>query len=353
MDVVEQKPRSRHPQRAVVPNVIAPDNEVSMLRFPARTVRILATLAIAILSVAPLGAAAQETPSAQRAVLVTGASSGIGLKITEKLASEGWFVYAGARKPEDMAALDRIPNVQAVQLDVTVDTDIAAAVETIRNGGRGLYGVVNNAGIAVLAPLVDVEEPELKSIFDVNVFGPYRITKAFAPLLIESKGRVVTISSISGILSGAFFGPYSMTKHAMEAFGDALAAEMARFDVKSSLIEPGNFKSEIGRNTMAQAEAAHERLKGTAFEEQARNMVAAMGRYDTYPEPDAVAAAALHALSDPAPKMRYMVVATQRQAEVTIRKAIEELVQLNHSHDFSYDRDGLIRMLDETLARVK
>jgi NAD(P)-dependent dehydrogenase (short-subunit alcohol dehydrogenase family) len=142
-----------------------------------------------------------------------------------------------------------------------------------------------------------------------------------------------------------------MSKHAIEAFGDALAAEMARFEVKSSLIEPGNYKSEIGQNTMAQAEAARERLRDTPFEQQAESMVAAMGNYDNYPEPDDVAAAAMHALSDPAPKARYMVVATPRQAEVTIRKAIEELVQLNASHRFSYDREALILMLDESLAR--
>jgi NAD(P)-dependent dehydrogenase (short-subunit alcohol dehydrogenase family) len=319
-----------------------------------RSILQISTIAvIAIVSLAPPDAAAQGTPAEQRAVLVTGASSGIGRKITETLASQGWFVYAGARKPEDIASLNTIRNVQAVRLDVTVTADIAAAVETVRAGGRGLYGVVNNAGIAVLAPLINVEENELQSIFDVNVFGPYRITKAFAPMLIESKGRVVTISSISGILSGPFFGPYSMSKHAMEAFGDALAVEMARFEVKSSLIEPGNYKSEIGRNTMAQAEAALERMMGTPFEQQARNMVAAMGNYDNYPEPDDVAAATVHALSDPAPKMRYMVVATQRQAEVTIRKAMEELVQLNQSHRFSYDREALIRLLDETLARIK
>jgi hypothetical protein len=104
---------------------------------------------------------------------------------------------------------------------------------------------------------------------------------------------------------------------------------------------------------MAQAEAALERVIGTPFEQQARNMVTAMGRYDTYPEPHAVSAAVLHALSDPSPRMRYMVVPAERQAEVTILKAIEELVQLNQSHPFSYDREALIRMLDEALARVR
>jgi NAD(P)-dependent dehydrogenase (short-subunit alcohol dehydrogenase family) len=315
--------------------------------------RIFASVAVGITCVVPARAPAQSGTDSQQAVLVTGASSGIGRKITERLAAQGYFVYAGARKPEDLSALNAIKNVQAVKLDVTVPADIAAAVETVRRGGRGLHGVVNNAGVAVVAPLIDVEEKELSSLFDVNVFGPYRITKAFAPMLIESKGRVVTISSISGILSGAFFGPYSMSKHAIEAYGDALSVEMARFGVKSSLIEPGNYRSEIGRSTTAQAEAALKRLTGTQFEQQARNMVAAMGNYDNYPEPDDVAAAALHALFDPNPKMRYMVVPAARQAEVTIRKAIEELVQLNQNHKFSYDREALVKMLDEALARVK
>jgi NAD(P)-dependent dehydrogenase (short-subunit alcohol dehydrogenase family) len=287
----------------------------------------------------------------QRAVLVTGASSGIGLKIATLLASPGHFVYAGARKPEDIATLSKIRNVQGIRLDVTAPSDIAAAVETVRKGGRGLHGVVNNAGIAILSPLMQTDDAEMASILDVNVSGPYRVTKAFAPLLIEAKGRVVTVSSISGILSGPFFGPYSMSKHAMEAFGDALDAEMAPLGVRSSLIEPGNYRSEIGRATMGQAERAAARAVGTPFEAQMKRLVTVMGNYDTYPEPDAVAEAASHALFSNVPKRRYMVVSNAREADVTINKAIEELVQLNQAHKFSYGRDVLVRKLDSAMAR--
>ena len=301
----------------------------------------------------PSPAPAQQAQGTQRTVLVTGASSGIGRRITETLASEGAFVYAGARRAEDIAALSKIPNVQGVRLDVTVPADIAAAVETIRKGGRALDGIVNNAGVAVVGPLIEMEDKELTSLFEVNTYGPYRVVRAFAPMLIASKGRVVTISSISGVLSGPFLGAYSMSKHAVEAFGDALGAEMGRLGVGSSLVEPGNYRSEIGRNTMTQVEAAMKRAAGGPFEQPMRGMQAAMGRYDSYPEPDDVAKAVSHALFDPNPRVRYMVVPEARQAEVTIRKAIDEVVQLNAGHKFSYDRETLVKMLDSSLAKVK
>ncbi|MGE3618544.1 MAG: SDR family oxidoreductase [Gemmatimonadales bacterium] len=294
-----------------------------------------------------------QTQGGGKVVLVTGASSGIGRRITEVLAAKGHQVYAGARKPEDLAALNRIPNVRSVRLDVTSDADIAAAVATVRNGGRGLDGVVNNAGVAIIGPLIETEERDLRWLFDVNVYGPYRITKAFAPLLIESKGRVVNISSISGILSGPLLGSYSMSKHAIEAFGDALGAEMGRFGVRVSLVEPGNYRSEIGQNLLARLGSVDSAVKDSRFEAMQRQVFNAMGGYDNYPEPDDVAEATLDALTSAMPKMRYMVVPAARQAEVTIRKAIEELVQLNQSHRFSYDRDTLVKMLDEALARLK
>jgi NAD(P)-dependent dehydrogenase (short-subunit alcohol dehydrogenase family) len=288
----------------------------------------------------------------QKAVLVTGASTGIGRKITEKLAAEGHYVYAGARKPADIAGLSEIENVQGIRLDVTVQEEIDAAVRVVEEGGLGLYAVVNNAGVNVLAPLIEVDEEELDFLFDVNIYGPYRITKAFAPMIIESHGRISNISSISGTLSGPLYGIYAMSKHALEAYTDSLAVEMAVLGVKVSAIEPGNYKTNIFHNRCDRMMARGYSAEGSRFEEFVAPRVEMCKNRpdDPDPEPDQVADAVLHALFDDDPKEHYLVVPEQRQAEWTIRKAIEELVSLNEDHDFSYSRDALVQMLDEQLA---
>jgi NAD(P)-dependent dehydrogenase (short-subunit alcohol dehydrogenase family) len=300
-------------------------------------------------------AADTESPATglKKAVLVTGASSGIGKKIAELLAAEGHFVYAGARKEKDLAALNKMPNTQAIRLDVTIQADIDAAVATIIKEGRGLHGVVNNAGVAIVAPLIEVSESDLDFIFDVNIYGPYRITRAFAPLLIEGKGRVTNISSISGFGSDTLFGPYSMSKHAIEAYNDSLAKEMARFDVQVSAIEPGNYKSKIGQSLVKRLREGDGMGGDSLYAEDMQRMLGYMdGGLEAEPEPDAVAEAVLHALFDDNPKARYMVVPAQDQADWTVRKAMTEMVELNHDHPFSYDRDALIEMLDEVLEAV-
>jgi NAD(P)-dependent dehydrogenase (short-subunit alcohol dehydrogenase family) len=250
-----------------------------------------------------------------------------------------------------MDDLNAIRNVQAVQLDVTSATDIAAAVETVRKGGRGLYGVVNNAGVAIVAPLVEAEERDMQFILNVNLFGPYRITKAFAPFLFESKGRVVNISSLNGFVANGMIGAYSMSKHGVEAFGDALETELAPFGVRVANIEPGNYGTNIGRNLLARADTTP--LATSRFARQWRATLAGMGRFDQNPPPDAVADAVLHAFTSENPKHRYLVVPAQNQAEIVIRTALRHAAQLNHDQPFSYDRDALVKMLDEELERVK
>jgi len=313
------------------------------------------TFSIVVISLAtlfpPSTAQAEDSPG-QKAVLVTGASSGLGRAMTELMAAKGYFVYAGARKDKDMQELNAIENVQAVRLDVTRQDEIDAAVKTISDAGRGLYGLVNNAGVVVLMPLIETDEQDFNFQMDVNVYGPYRVTRAFAPLIIESKGRISTIGSISGTLSSATWGPYSMSKHAMEAFSDALADEMKRFDVKVSLIEPGTYQSKIGASAVKRMEQREQSLEGSEFkadmDENVEWLTKALAQSG---DPDEVSKAVMHALFDANPKPRYLVVPNEEQAQWTIYRAIERMVEQNNDQKYSYDRAALIEMLDKAMAQ--
>ena len=300
-----------------------------------------------------LSATAEADDATSRAVLVTGASSGSGRVIAETLASRGYHVYAGARKQADMDELNEIENIEAIRLDVTVQADIDAAVEKVRSNGRGLYGLVNNAGVAVLGPLVEIPEADVEFVMNVNVFGPYRVTKAFAPLLIESQGRITTIGSISGILSGTFYGPYSMSKHAMEAYTDSLASEMAKFGVKVSIIEPGGFNSKIGPTTYNRMMANGFSFDDSLYKEEWEEswLLEDEGKYDAQNNvPEEIANAVVDLLESDDPKVRYMIVGSRESAKVTVQKAMQEMVQLNEKHAHTLERDELIEMLDEMLA---
>ena len=302
-------------------------------------------VSLPLLGVLVMNSALPAESTAPKAVLVTGASTGIGRRITERLAADGYFVYATARKPEDLKALGALKNVQAVPLDVTRPEDIAAAVATITKGGRGLYGLVNNAGIGTAGAIGDMKLEEYDLVMNVNASGPVRMIKAFEPLIIEQKGRIVNIGSISGILASPNLAAYSMSKHAIEALTDSLAGQVDTAGVRVSVVEPGNYNSEIVKNAMARMGADSAAARATGY--------AARVDRSNYKQPDEVAAAVEQALSEPDPKRRYMVVPNQEEAEVTIRKQIEQLVQLNEGQPYTFDRATLVKMLDEALAKAR
>jgi NAD(P)-dependent dehydrogenase (short-subunit alcohol dehydrogenase family) len=295
------------------------------------------------------GATAAEDSRVQRAVLVTGASSGIGLKITELLAANNFYVYAGARKAEDLDRLDEMNNVSSIRLDVTVHGEIENAVEFVRGEGRGLYGVVNNAGVGSISSLVSGPEFDLDFTFDVNVYGPYRINRAFLPLLVESNGRTTIIGSISGFIAGRS-GIYSMSKFAVEAYTDSLARELADTGVHVSIVEPGGFKSEFRSNRAARSLAAAARGEIELTGEQRARLENAGEREATLKQPDEVAEAVLELFTSDNPKRRYMVTPDQQQADATIRAALTRVVELNIDQKYSYERDELVELLDELLA---
>ena len=287
----------------------------------------------------------------QKAVLVTGASSGIGLKIAEKLSGSGFYVYATARKEADLARLDAMDNVSSVRLDVTAQEEINAAVKFVEAQGRGLYGVINNAGVSAFSPLLTGPESDMDFVFDVNVYGPYRVNRAFMPMLDESDGRTSTIGSISGFTGTS--GIYSMSKFAVEAYTDSLARETAGTGVHVSVVEPGGFKSRIGANRAARALAAADKGEIELSAKERARHERALEQESTRKDPDEVADAVYALLTADKPKRRYMVTPNEDQAQRTIKAAMRRVIQLNHDQPYQYDREGLISVLDELLAEIE
>lgn len=290
----------------------------------------------------------------QKSILVTGASTGIGRHLAESLAGAGYHVYAGARKDKDLAELGAIENITAVQLDVTSQDQVDAAVAMITEKGTGLYALVNNAGVGGGGPVVETPVADQSFVYDVNVEGVYRITKAFAPMVIESKGRIVTTGSIAGTLA-AFpgFSAYAGSKHWIEAFTDSFAEEMKPVGVAVSVVEPGNYKSNIRRSSVSRRLEKVKTTGGEVTEEMKQNYDKTADRELSYKEPDEVTEAFMHALFDDEPLRRYMVVPNEDEQSMTIRTKVNELVQLNQWGPYSYSRDELIKMLDEAMAGGK
>ena len=300
----------------------------------------------------PLYAADNEsTSSTSNAVVVTGASSGIGRRIAETLAANGYFVYAGARKPEDIDALSKIPNVQGIRLDVTVQSDIDAAVDTVRAAGRGLYGLVNNAGVLITGPSTEVDVERVKWLFDVNVFGVYRVTQAFAPLIIESEGRITMIGSVAGNIGIEFLGPYSMSKHAIEGYTDALASELERFGVYVSVVAPGDYASDIWKSDIARARAKGIVSDDSPYADDYHRWIDLVASMELE-EPVAVAEAVRRALSDDQPRRRYLVVPNEQEMAWVTGSAVRRLAELNDGHAFSYSEEELTNLIRSSIATV-
>ncbi len=286
-------------------------------------------------------------------ILVTGASTGIGRKIVELLASKDHLVYACARKDSDLQELAQINNVKSIKLDVTDNDQIKNVVEFVENQGQGLYGLVNNAGVSDMAALVDMEDEDFHFVMNVNLYGVFWVTKALHEYIIESKGRIVNIGSVAGILSEPFMGAYNTSKHALEGYTDNLSYEMNKFDVSVSIVEPGNYKSQIAKSAGTRIQPKLPKRKESKYIRDIGKIlsdpVASPDRAQ-YKEPDEVADAIYHALTSDKPKPRYMVVPNELEARATIERIIQELVELNDWHAYSYDRDALIAMLDSKLA---
>ncbi len=260
------------------------------------------------------------------AVLVTGASSGIGAAVVERLDRLGFRVLAGVRSDVDADALraSRSSRVTPVRLDVTDPVQIAAAAEIVgeQAGGR-LAGLVNNAGVARGGPLEYLDLEELRDQLEINLIGQLAVTQAMLEHLRRATGRIVMVGSISGRVSAPNLGPYAASKHALAALTESLRAELAAWKIRVALVEPGSIQTAIwdkADDTAARVRAelpteAIARYGGLLDHTEA---VIAQSKKHAAPA-SKVADAVEHALTARRPKPTYVVGRDARAAAALLR----------------------------------
>ena len=264
----------------------------------------------------------------QQAVVVTGASSGIGKAIALELDACGFQVFAGVRKQEDCIAFSREASskLKPVFLDVTDESSIAAAVETVAGATNGrLCGLVNNAGVGLGGPLELVPIAETRKLMEVNVIGLLATTKAFAPLIRKGCGRIVNIGSLAGLIAIPGASAYAASKFAVQAITDSLRLELAPFGIDVTIVDPGAIESALWEKGRAQKkailDAAPQELMdlyaplieiGRQLGENPRDILPA----------SRVAKEVVHALSSSNPKTRYLVGPGARKAAKLARMPV-------------------------------
>jgi NAD(P)-dependent dehydrogenase (short-subunit alcohol dehydrogenase family) len=263
-----------------------------------------------------------SNPSGRRElIVVTGASTGMGAATAHELARRGFHVLAGVRREIDADAL-RGDGIEPHILDITVESDVAAIADRVAADplGRPLRALINNAGIAVNAPVEALPIAEWRRQFEVNLFGHVAMIQALMPSLLRSSGTVVNISSVGGKVALPTYPAYAGTKFALEALSDSMRREVNDLGVKVVVVEPGAVKTEMAQRGVATAD----RLKAGMTADQLERyggLIDAMSSlarsFDTDGVPAERAAKVIaNAATAPRPRTRYTV---GRDAAILLR----------------------------------
>lgn len=240
-------------------------------------------------------------------VLVTGAGRGIGLAITQHMSERGWDVYATARSDADLGRLNRLDRVHAIPLEITDRSAFAALSERLP---AKLDGVVNNAGIIVNGPVEALTLDDLSRQLDVNVTAQIGVTQAVLPHIRAARGRIVFMSSVSGLITLPGSGAYSASKYAVESLADALRMELRPWDIRVSLIEPGPIRTDMwgdalgDHDRMAAKLSKHHQLLYASHLAGNRVMLSRLQKLAG--DPRKVVRAVDHALTSKHPRRRYL-----------------------------------------------
>ena len=264
------------------------------------------------------------TSAGRRVALVTGATSGLGRATAILLAENGWRVFAAGRSAERRDSLENLVRerglaLETLEMDVTSDASVDGAfAEMARRGAPSLDAVVNNAGIAIVAPMEEIRPEDLAHQFETNVFSAVRVARRALPAMRERRsGRIVNMSSVAGKLAMPLFGPYSGSKFALEAVSDAMRLELVPFGIHVVVIEPGYIRTDMER---AAQELSARYVAGVSTSpyrpvyEGFRRAWSSNTR-DSQDRPEDCARVVLRALTDSAPRPRYAVT---RTAKLTI-----------------------------------
>lgn len=267
----------------------------------------------------------QADPSAvtsgRSAVLITGASTGIGRDAARLLARRGLRVFAGVRNETDAQAIrsEGIADLEPVRIDVADTSSIQTCVgETAeRVGDHGLHALVNNAGIVVSSTLEFVPLDDFRRQLEVNVTGQLSVTQAFLPLVRHARdrtpgsGRIVFTGSSSGYFAAPFVGPYNASKYALEGLADSLRRELRPWDIKVALVQPGAIQTPIWQKSEAAADELiadmPERAQALYGETIRAVKGKVKGRAASAAPVELVSKAILHAVTARRPKTRYKV----------------------------------------------
>lgn len=269
------------------------------------------------------------TGSLDRAIVVTGASTGIGRAAVVKAVAEGAHVFASVRKQADADSLKTEfgEAVTPLLFDVADEAAVRAGAAQVASalGNRKLYGLVNNAGIAVPGPLLHLETDDMRRQFEINLFGVHNVTRAFADVLgaDESRtgkpGRIVMISSVGGQNGSPFVGPYSASKFALEGYSQSLRRELMLYGIDVIVIGPGAIATPIWDKAEQEDLKRFNNTKYAPMLERVADYMLNQGKQGL-PASD-VGNLIWHCLSDPKPKTRYRILRNEF-ADVTMPRLL-------------------------------
>ncbi len=217
--------------------------------------------------------------------------------------------------------------------------------------------MVNNAAIIDFWPMVELEDQELRRSFEANVLGVQRVVRESVPLLADSRGRIVNISSLSGLVSTKFVGPYEMSKFALEAYSDNLRRELKGYGVTVVVVEPGGFRTNYAKTTakviQRRARARVPTLMKKEVGEIAKIWREEVADVDQRASPSLVAEAVREALFADKPKHRYVVTAKEGEFRWALGKMMSRLIEVNGGSRYGLSKESLHQLLDERLTEVK